>query len=149
MGSEQKTNLIEKGEKTWTREEIREAHDEINNTLEVLKDLIEVADDLDIHADRDEGKEMILQAVETAEEGYYWKSLAALEESKKFLKNLIDERVEEEITELSQSVKGIKKEIKSRKVDALISKIGDNKVNENYEKVTKLVFEARDIIKKE
>lgn len=131
-----------------TREEIKEASLKINETLVELKELLKVADYLGAEGENPKGKETIKYAVEASKEGRYWDSLVALQEGKDFLKEVLDEKIENEVMDLSLSVDMMRDESKASKVNRLITKIEKAKEEEEYERVPELVFKAWENIKK-
>jgi len=129
------------------REESKKVAKEMSKTLTDLRDLLKVANYLGVETENQRGKKIIKYAVSSAKDGHYWEAQDALEEGKKFLKNTLDEKIENELMDLSLSLDNIEEERVSKNANKKIAQIEEAKEEERYEDIPELVYKAWDEIK--
>ncbi len=128
------------------REESKKVAKEMNDTLTDLKDLLKVADYLGVKTENQRGKDIIKYAVNSAKDGHYWEAQDALEEGKRFLKEVLDEKIENELIDLSLSLDEIEDERTSKKANKKIFQIEDAREEERYKDIPELIYKAWDEI---
>ncbi len=146
-------NRVEKKEKIPRQFKDKNKRDEeavskIKEKLSELKILLKVVSYLGIKAEDERGREAIISAVENVKSGELKKTEDSLEESCKFLREKIDETIEEELEKLRIHLASRNDYTEHENIGRSISKLKKAKEDKRYEDIPDLYFEAWDKVKR-